>query len=124
MLRAVPSRTLQGKPVARRGRKARGLTQTARPPTQPENRRRTCLRATVGVPVGVLGGSPAGTPAVGSRSVSGRTFHSVDPRSGEPGPAFVEATPEDVHAAVAAAAGAFAAPALRDDGRRAELLGD
>jgi NADP-dependent aldehyde dehydrogenase len=53
-----------------------------------------------------------------------RTFHAVDPRSGEPGPAFTEATLDDVHAAAAAAAAAFAAPALRDDGRRAEFLNE
>src|SRR4051812_19441270 len=52
------------------------------------------------------------------------TFHAVDPRSGEAGPAFTEATRDDVHTAAAAAAAAFAAPALRDDGRRAELLGE
>jgi acyl-CoA reductase-like NAD-dependent aldehyde dehydrogenase len=51
-----------------------------------------------------------------------RAFHAVDPRSGEVGPEFTEATPDDVHAAVAAAASAFAGPALRDDGRRAEML--
>jgi acyl-CoA reductase-like NAD-dependent aldehyde dehydrogenase len=56
--------------------------------------------------------------------MSARAFHAVDPRSGETGPAFTEATPEDVHGAVAAAAAAFAAPALRDDGRRAELLAE
>jgi acyl-CoA reductase-like NAD-dependent aldehyde dehydrogenase len=50
------------------------------------------------------------------------TFHAVDPRSGETGPAFTEATRDDVHAAAATAAAAFSAPALRDDGRRAELL--
>jgi alpha-ketoglutaric semialdehyde dehydrogenase len=51
-----------------------------------------------------------------------RAFHAVDPRSGEPGPEFTEATPRDVRAAVDAASAAFAAPALRDDGRRAEFL--
>ena len=56
--------------------------------------------------------------------MSARAFHAVDPRSGETGAAFTEATPDDVHRAVAAAAGAFASPALRDDGRRAELLGE
>jgi acyl-CoA reductase-like NAD-dependent aldehyde dehydrogenase len=56
--------------------------------------------------------------------MSARAFHAVDPRSGEPGRAFAEATPDDVHAATAAAAAAFAAPAVRDDGRRAELLSD
>src|SRR4051794_37567968 len=54
--------------------------------------------------------------------MSARAFRAVDPRSGEPGPTYAEATPDDVHAAVAAAAAAFAAPGLRDDGRRAELL--
>src|SRR3954452_1733554 len=52
------------------------------------------------------------------------TFRAVDPRSGEAGPAFTEATRDDVHPAPAPAAAAFAAPALRDDGRRAELLGE
>ena len=33
------------------------------------------------------------------------TFNSVDPRTGEPGPSFEEATPDDVRAAVDAAAG-------------------
>src|SRR6185436_16290002 len=60
---------------------------------------------------------------VGCRDMSARAFHAVDPRSGETGPAFTEATPDDVHRAAAAAA-AFAAPALRDDGRRAELLSE
>jgi hypothetical protein len=32
------------------------------------------------------------------------TFNSVDPRTGEPGPSYEEATPEDVHAAAAAQA--------------------
>src|SRR3954447_25383312 len=54
--------------------------------------------------------------------MSARAFHAVDPRSGEPGPTYAEATPDDVHAAVATAAAAFAAPGLRDDGRRVELL--
>jgi acyl-CoA reductase-like NAD-dependent aldehyde dehydrogenase len=54
--------------------------------------------------------------------MSARAFHAVDPRSGEPGPAYAEATPDDVHAAVAAAASAFGSPALRDDGRRVEML--
>ena len=56
--------------------------------------------------------------------MSARAFHAVDPRSGEAGPAFTEATPFDVRGAVAAAEAAFAAPALRDDGRRAELLSE
>src|SRR3954470_10887102 len=54
--------------------------------------------------------------------MSARAFHAVDPRSGEPGPTYAEATPDDVHAAVAAAGAAFAAPGLRDDARRFELL--
>jgi len=56
--------------------------------------------------------------------MSARAFHAVDPRSGEAGPPFTEATPFDVHRAVAAAESAFASPALRDDGRRAELLSE
>ena len=56
--------------------------------------------------------------------MSARAFHAVDPRSGEAGPAFTEATPSDVHRAVTAAEAAFAAPALRDGGRRAELLSE
>jgi acyl-CoA reductase-like NAD-dependent aldehyde dehydrogenase len=56
--------------------------------------------------------------------MAAHTFHAVDPRSGEAGPRYTEATREDVHVAAAAAAGAFAAPALRDDGRRAEFLGE
>jgi len=54
--------------------------------------------------------------------MTARAFHAVDPRSGELGPEYAEATPDDVHAAVAAAAAAFASPGLRDDGRRVELL--
>ena len=50
----------------------------------------------------------------------GRTFHSIDPRTGEQGPAFTEAEPADVHAAVAAAAAAFIA--MRDRGARATAL--
>jgi NADP-dependent aldehyde dehydrogenase len=50
------------------------------------------------------------------------TFNSVDPRTGEPGAAFEEATPGDVHAAAAAAAEAFRSPALRDREARAALL--
>ena len=50
------------------------------------------------------------------------TFHSVDPRTGEPGEAFTEATREDVRAAVAAAAAAFRSGALEDPDRRAVLL--
>jgi NADP-dependent aldehyde dehydrogenase len=48
------------------------------------------------------------------------TFNSVDPRTGEAGPSFAEARPEDVRAAVAAATAA--APALRDRERRAAFL--
>jgi acyl-CoA reductase-like NAD-dependent aldehyde dehydrogenase len=49
-------------------------------------------------------------------------FNSVDPRTGEPGPSFEEATPEDVRAAVAAAAAVHRSGALRDRARRAALL--
>jgi NADP-dependent aldehyde dehydrogenase len=48
------------------------------------------------------------------------TFNSVDPRTGEVGPSFEEARPDDVRAAVAAATAA--APALRDRDRRIALL--
>ena len=50
------------------------------------------------------------------------TFKSVDPRTGEPGATFDEATRDDVHAAVAAAAAAFDDPALRDREKRAAGL--
>jgi len=50
------------------------------------------------------------------------TFNSVDPRTGEAGPSFTEATPEDVRAAVEAAAAVHRSGALRDRGRRATLL--
>jgi acyl-CoA reductase-like NAD-dependent aldehyde dehydrogenase len=50
------------------------------------------------------------------------TFNSVDPRTGEPGPSYEEATPEDVFAAVAAAAEVHRSGALRDRPRRAALL--
>jgi acyl-CoA reductase-like NAD-dependent aldehyde dehydrogenase len=50
------------------------------------------------------------------------TFNSVDPRTGEPGPSFQEATPEDVRAAVAAAAEAHRSGVLRDRGKRVALL--
>jgi NADP-dependent aldehyde dehydrogenase len=50
------------------------------------------------------------------------TFHAVDPRTGERGKAFDEATPADVHAAVTAALEAFRSGALRDPGPRAALL--
>jgi acyl-CoA reductase-like NAD-dependent aldehyde dehydrogenase len=50
------------------------------------------------------------------------TFNSVDPRTGEPGPSFQEATPDDVRAAVTAAAEVHRSGALRDRGRRVALL--
>jgi NADP-dependent aldehyde dehydrogenase len=50
------------------------------------------------------------------------TFHAVDPRTGEQGAAFHEATPADVHAAVAAAEAAFRSGTLRDPVARAALL--
>jgi acyl-CoA reductase-like NAD-dependent aldehyde dehydrogenase len=50
------------------------------------------------------------------------TFHAVDPRTGEPGATFEEATRADVHAAVAAADAAFRVGALRDPGARAAML--
>jgi NADP-dependent aldehyde dehydrogenase len=56
------------------------------------------------------------------RTVERTTFHAVDPRTGEPGAAFTEATPEDVRAAVEAAAAAFASGELSDPERRVALL--
>ena len=50
------------------------------------------------------------------------TFNSVDPRTGQPGAAFAEASADDVEAAVASAERAFAHPALRDRDARAALL--
>src|SRR3954469_19437361 len=50
------------------------------------------------------------------------TFNSVDPRTGEAGPSFTEATPDDVRAAVVAAAAVHRAGALRDRTKRAALL--
>jgi alpha-ketoglutaric semialdehyde dehydrogenase len=50
------------------------------------------------------------------------TFNSVDPRTGEPGPSYEEATPADVRAAVAAAAEVHRSGALRDRAPRAALL--
>jgi acyl-CoA reductase-like NAD-dependent aldehyde dehydrogenase len=50
------------------------------------------------------------------------TFNSVDPRTGEAGPSFTEATPEDVRAAAAAAAAVHRSGALRDRAKRAALL--
>ena len=52
------------------------------------------------------------------------TFNSADPRTGQAGPAFVEATLADVDAAVDAAATAFASAELADPGRRAAALRD
>jgi acyl-CoA reductase-like NAD-dependent aldehyde dehydrogenase len=49
-------------------------------------------------------------------------FNSVDPRTGEPGPSYEEASPQDVRAAVEAAANAHRSGALRDRARRAALL--
>jgi NADP-dependent aldehyde dehydrogenase len=48
------------------------------------------------------------------------TFNSVDPRTGQLGPSYEEARPEEVRAAVTAATAA--APALRDRDRRIALL--
>jgi acyl-CoA reductase-like NAD-dependent aldehyde dehydrogenase len=50
------------------------------------------------------------------------TFNSVDPRTGEPGPSYEEATPQDVRAAVEAAAAVHRSGALRDRAKRAALL--
>ncbi len=50
------------------------------------------------------------------------TFNSVDPRTGETGPSFEEASPEDVRAAVEAAAAVHRSGALRDRAARAALL--
>jgi 2,5-dioxopentanoate dehydrogenase len=50
------------------------------------------------------------------------TFHAVDPSTGAPGAGFDEATPADVHAAVAAADDVFRSGALRDPAVRAALL--
>jgi NADP-dependent aldehyde dehydrogenase len=49
-------------------------------------------------------------------------FKSADPRTGAAGPDHVEATPEDVERAVAAAVVAAASPAFADHGRRAAAL--
>jgi acyl-CoA reductase-like NAD-dependent aldehyde dehydrogenase len=49
-------------------------------------------------------------------------FHAVDPRTGEQGAAFEEATAADVHDAVAAAEAAFRSGALRDPVARSALL--
>jgi acyl-CoA reductase-like NAD-dependent aldehyde dehydrogenase len=50
------------------------------------------------------------------------TFNSVDPRTGETGPAYEEASLDDVHAAVAAAADVHRSRALADPAKRAALL--
>ena len=50
------------------------------------------------------------------------TFNSVDPRTGEPGPSYEEASPDDVRAAVEAAAVVHRSGALRDRAKRAALL--
>jgi acyl-CoA reductase-like NAD-dependent aldehyde dehydrogenase len=50
------------------------------------------------------------------------TFNSVDPRTGEPGPSYEEASPADVRAAVEAAAAVHRSGALRDRAKRAALL--
>src|SRR6185436_3995593 len=50
------------------------------------------------------------------------TFNSVDPRTGEAGPSFQDATPDDVRSAVAAAAAVHRSGALRDRAKRAALL--
>jgi NADP-dependent aldehyde dehydrogenase len=50
------------------------------------------------------------------------TFNSVDPRTGEPGPSYEEASPADVRAAVEAAAAVHRSGALRDRAERAALL--
>src|SRR5687768_17577923 len=50
------------------------------------------------------------------------TFNSVDPRTGEPGPSYEEATADDVRAAVEPAAAVHRSGALRDRARRAALL--
>ncbi len=50
------------------------------------------------------------------------TFNSFDPRTGEPGPSYEEASPDDVRAAVEAAAAVHRSGALRDRAKRAALL--
>ena len=50
------------------------------------------------------------------------TFNSVDPRTGETGPSYEEATTDDVAAAVAAASEAHRGGALADRDARAALL--
>jgi NADP-dependent aldehyde dehydrogenase len=50
------------------------------------------------------------------------TFNSVDPRTGEPGPTYEEASPQDVRTAVDAAAAVHRSGTLRDRAKRAALL--
>ena len=50
------------------------------------------------------------------------TFNSVDPRTGEPGPSYEEASPQDVRAAVEAAAAVHRSGTLRDRAKRVALL--
>jgi NADP-dependent aldehyde dehydrogenase len=50
------------------------------------------------------------------------TFNSVDPRTGEPGPSYEEASAADVRAAVEAAAAVHRSGALRDRPKRVALL--
>jgi NADP-dependent aldehyde dehydrogenase len=50
------------------------------------------------------------------------TFNSVDPRTGEPGPSYEEASPADVRAAVEAAVAVHRSGALRDRAKRVALL--
>jgi acyl-CoA reductase-like NAD-dependent aldehyde dehydrogenase len=50
------------------------------------------------------------------------TIKAVDPRTGEEGPVYEEASPQDVDAAVQAAAAAAVTPELADAGRRAAAL--
>jgi acyl-CoA reductase-like NAD-dependent aldehyde dehydrogenase len=50
------------------------------------------------------------------------TFNSVDPRTGEAGPSYEEASAQDVRAAVEAAAALHRSGALRDRAKRAALL--
>jgi NADP-dependent aldehyde dehydrogenase len=51
-----------------------------------------------------------------------RTFNSVDPRTGELGPSYEEASPQDVRAAVTAASAVHRSGALRDRSKRSALL--
>jgi acyl-CoA reductase-like NAD-dependent aldehyde dehydrogenase len=51
-----------------------------------------------------------------------RTFNSVDPSTGEPGPSYEEASPDDVRAAVEAAEAVHRSGALRARAKRVALL--